>query len=65
MICNLCGKELDMFEEVTTSHVDIPFFYGSKYDGEHLKLSLCATCYDQIADNLISACKVKPEFENY
>ena len=64
MVCNICGKELDMYEEENTGKIKIPFHYGSKYDGRVMKLSLCSACYDSVADCIINHSKIIPEFED-
>lgn len=61
MICNYCGKTLDKFDEVNTGNLQWPFFYGSKYDGDKMKFSLCSECYDKLADEFRSRCKHEPK----
>lgn len=60
-VCNFCGRPLNKLEDVNTENLRIYFFYGSKYDGDYLKFSLCSTCYDNLADDFVERCRVKPE----
>ena len=51
--CNLCGKELDVFdlqEEISYhSHMG----YGSKFDLCHVDIDLCCKCFDRLMDQYI------------
>lgn len=63
MICNFCGKTLDEIDEFNYGNLQLPFFYGSKRDGDRMKFSLCSECYDKLADEFMSRCKHEPEIE--
>ena len=34
--------------------------FGSKYDGEHIRLSLCIQCFDSLIDELAPKCVESP-----
>lgn len=61
MICNFCGKTLNEIDENNLGNIQMPFFYGSKRDGDLMKFSLCSECYDKLADEFISRCKHEPK----
>lgn len=57
LICNMCGKELDLWDEQENfSVVNYNIGFGSKYDGCELRLDLCCDCMDKIIDQ----CKISP-----
>lgn len=55
-ICNLCGKELDMWDMQEDFRIRRKFGYGTQYDGDDLDLRLCCSCMEM----LISECVVSP-----
>ena len=60
MKCNKCGKEFDFWdtqEEICFIH---NVGYGSKRDGEKIKLRLCCDCFDEIADIIEPMCVISP-----
>lgn len=59
-ICNLCGKNFDFWDEQGNFSIYTCIGYGSKYDGEQLKLDLCCECMD----NLIDLCVISPVSEH-
>ena len=61
MICNFCGKTLNEIDEYNLGNIKISFFYGSKRDGDVMKIALCSECYDKLADEFISRCKHEPK----
>ena len=63
--CNKCGKSLDMIESINTGHIEIPFFYGSKRDGDKMIISLCSECYDKLIDSFAESCEIKPEVKEF
>lgn len=65
MTCNFCGKTLDACDEINLGNLELPFFYGSKRDGDKMKFSLCSGCYDKLADEFMSRCKHEPKQINH
>ena len=56
-ICNMCGKEFDLFDKQDGQMIySAKIGYGSKYDGSGLSMDLCIDCVDK----LIDACKISP-----
>lgn len=55
-VCNLCGKEFDLWDDSLDIHIRRDIGYGSEHDGERLDMRVCCECLDK----LISACKVSP-----
>lgn len=60
MTCNFCGKTLDACDETNLGNLELPFFYGSKRDGDYMKFSLCSGCYDKLADEFMSDANTNP-----
>ena len=57
-ICNVCGKEFNMWDNQEGFGFDYRVGYGSKHDGENLKCDLCCDCFDKLLDEyLIPKCK--------
>lgn len=56
LICNKCGKVLDVLDRNEHFSVRQHLGYGTKYDGSHLVLRLCCDCMEEI----INSCKVSP-----
>lgn len=48
--CSLCGKEFNFFDHQEDYTIDKVLGYGSKYDGEHLRLHICCGCMDTIIE---------------
>ena len=58
--CNKCGKPFDIWDTQEDFSIDKHMGYGTKYDGDYLKLSLCCDCMEK----LIEDCVVSPVIEN-
>lgn len=56
IVCNMCGKEMDVWDTRHDFAIYDRIGYGSKYDGERLRLDLCCSCMDRIID----ACRISP-----
>lgn len=57
-ICNMCGKEFDMWDAQESFGFYYHIGYGSKYDGEIIRCDLCCDCFDKMLDEyLIPKCK--------
>ena len=56
IVCNKCGKTLDLFDIQEDFTIERDLGYGTIYDGSILRLHLCCDCMDK----LISECKVTP-----
>lgn len=55
-VCNLCGKELDIFDRNENYTIHKHIGYGSIHDGDNVHLQLCCGCFDKTID----ACMVSP-----
>lgn len=55
-VCNLCGKELDIFDLNQAFVMNNHIGYGSMHDGDDVSLRLCCDCFDK----LIEKCVVSP-----
>lgn len=62
MFCNHCGQKLDEIDACNLGELRIHFYYGSKRDGDTMKISLCSRCYDELADRFIDECMIDPVF---
>lgn len=58
--CNKCGKDFDIFDEQEDFSIDRILGYGTKHDGEHLKIRFCCKCMDEIIDS----CEISPFVED-
>ncbi len=56
VFCNICGKELDIFDKQQRFHLEGRLGYGSKYDGDEIDLDVCNACIDK----LIESCSLSP-----
>lgn len=56
VVCNMCGNEFDMFDLDADNALYKHLGYGSKYDGDYLKLDICCKCLDTIIDQ----CSIRP-----
>lgn len=59
-VCNKCGKNLDIFDEQENFTLTRKLGYGTKYDGEELRINLCCGCME----SLIDSCTVSPIVDN-
>ena len=57
VFCNKCGKEMDIFDKQEDFTIcKDRLGYGTKFDGEKLKIRLCCDCMEE----LIDSCKILP-----
>ena len=54
--CNKCGKEMDEYDKSLGFNFSAKLGYGSKYDGEYVRVDLCCDC----ADIRIDSCAIDP-----
>lgn len=47
-ICNLCGRELNMFDLNEDFSIAKQCGYGTKYDGCVVKIRICCNCIDNL-----------------
>lgn len=59
-VCNLCGKEFDIWDKQENFTIQTDFGFGTKFDGDRLNLHLCCNCMEKIVDS----CKISPVIEN-
>ena len=55
-ICNMCGNEFGIWDEIEGFSIHKKCGYGTKFDGEDLELDLCCSCMEK----LIESCSVNP-----
>lgn len=48
--CQMCKKDLDVFDLESGITLDYVMGYGSKHDGERMRLMLCCGCTDRIGE---------------
>lgn len=56
VICNACGKKINVKNEVMKEevlHVEKHWGYFSKQDGEAQKFDVCESCYKQIISGFV------------
>ena len=56
IICNRCGKELDIWDKQEEFRLYRNLGYGTVYDGMRLELDLCCKCMEK----LIKDCNETP-----
>lgn len=56
LLCNICGKPLDLFDMQENFYIHKKIGYGSEHDGDYVDLHLCCDCFDKI----VASCKVSP-----
>jgi len=59
-LCNRCGVELDLIDEINDFSFEKRVGYGSKHDLEHISLHLCCHCFDELLDLAIQSFKFSP-----
>lgn len=59
-VCNICGKEFDMWDVQENFGLHYIVGYGSKYDLNKISLSMCCDCFDRIFDYILPQCKINP-----
>lgn len=59
-VCNKCGKEFDLWDAQEDFTIEGVLGYGTKYDGDKLKIHLCCDCMEKLIDE----CVVSPIFDN-
>lgn len=56
ILCNMCGKQFDIWDTQEDFSINRRLGYGTKYDGDELQLDLCCDCMEKIIDE----CKISP-----
>ncbi len=64
-ICNVCGKEFDMWDKQEQFGFEYYVGYGSKHDGEHIQADICCDCFDALMADFIPRCKINPVVGEY
>ena len=54
--CNICGRDFDEWDEQEGFRLEYSVGYGSRHDGETIRLDICCDCFDELVDK----CKVSP-----
>lgn len=53
--CDMCGKKFDDWDEESSLTIDRCMGYGSRRDGEHVHIDICANCFDKLLDDIEKA----------
>lgn len=53
VLCNMCGKELDIWDIQENFSIRGRFGYGTKYDGSDYDLDLCCGCMEKLIDECV------------
>jgi len=60
-VCNMCGKDFDMWDRQENFGFHYHVGYGSAYDGDTISLDLCCKCFDKLmAEYIVPKCKMSP-----
>ena len=60
IVCNKCGNILDYWDTQEDFSIERSLGYGTKYDGDRLKIRLCCDCMEKLIDE----CVVSPISDN-
>ena len=53
LVCNMCGKEFDMWDEQEDFSIHRTCGYGTKFDGDSIQLDLCCDCMEKLVDSCL------------
>lgn len=60
-VCNMCGKDFDIWDNQEDFALYRNIGYGSKYDEHKIELDLCCNCFDKLVDEyIVPNCKINP-----
>lgn len=60
-VCNMCGKDFDMWDEQEDFSIHRHVGYGSGFDGSLINLDLCCDCFDKLMnDYIVPNSKISP-----
>jgi len=65
IICNICGKIFDQWDEQEDFGLHCNVGYGSTYDGDLIDLDMCCDCFDKLIDDLRPKCVIDPITERF
>lgn len=53
LVCNMCGKELDLWDKQEEFSIYRMCGYGTKFDGDSIELDLCCDCMEKLVDSCV------------
>jgi hypothetical protein len=56
----MCGKEFDIWDKQENFCFCHRVGYGSRHDGDDIRLNLCCDCFDKVLDVIIPMCQESP-----
>lgn len=60
-VCNICGKDFDLFDEQENFSIHRSVGYGSEFDGSNIDLDMCCDCFDKLMNTyILPQCKISP-----
>jgi len=51
VVCNKCGKSIELLYSESVQHITLGFGYGSKHDGQQWGMDLCECCIDKLVED--------------
>ena len=61
ILCNICGKKFDMWDEQENFGLHYHVGYGSKFDTNIIDCDLCCNCFDKLMNEyIIPRSKIDP-----
>ena len=61
LVCNMCGKDFDMWDTQEKFGFHHHVGYGSEFDGEAINLDLCCECFDKLMkEHILPSCRISP-----
>lgn len=65
-ICNMCGKEMDVYDLQENFSLHSRIGYGSVFDEDKIDIDLCCSCFDKtMKEYIIPNCTITPVTEEY
>lgn len=60
-VCNICGKDFDLWDEQENFSIRTHVGYGSEFDGSRIELDMCCGCFDKLMNiYILPKCKIPP-----
>ncbi len=58
--CTVCGEPFTFWDVQESLGMEYFMGFGSRHDGDHIKIDFCINCFDNLIDELAKKCKISP-----